>query len=71
MKCTVEMPDGLKVKIQSERRYVVVNYSSAVDRWVIEKRSDNEQTALAMWREYGRRGRTTHLIDTATKQVTK
>jgi len=76
VKGTFELPDGSKVRVASQRRYVVVS-----DRWSapegaarpfrVEARSDSLDTILTRWRAMARGNRTYshHVIDTETKEV--
>jgi hypothetical protein len=71
MKGTFTLPDGSRVRVGSQRRYVVVS-----DRWQdtgfrVEARSDSLDTILTRWRAMARGNRTYshHVIDTETKEV--
>lgn len=69
MKCRIDMPNGLTLRIASQRRYIVTTYRGALAKWEIEYRTDTESRALARWREEARRGSVAHVIDTGAKEI--
>lgn len=71
MKCRIDMPNGMQLRIASERRYIVTTYRDGIAKWEIDYRTDKESNALARWREEARRGTVAHVIDTQTKAVVR
>lgn len=57
------MPNKVRYRISSTRRYIVLRWQAPVAAWHAIKRSDNLQTALMEWRSAGRRGDTVNVID--------
>ena len=68
---TIEMPDGLKLRSASKRRYVLAGYVASETRWTSWKRSDNQGTILANWRDVCRNYPTIpfHVVDTRERTV--
>jgi hypothetical protein len=59
----IAMPNGLKYRISSTRRYIVVAYIGGMAKWRAEYRTDVHSRAVARWREESRRGTQCAVID--------
>jgi hypothetical protein len=61
---SIEMPNGVRYRIGSTRRYIVVSWRKGISKWMAEYRTDVESRALASWRHEARICEAAHLIDT-------
>lgn len=66
---SIEMPNGMRYRISSTKRYLVVVYLGGEARWRADYRTDVESRALARWREESRRGTVAHVIDARRPEV--
>jgi hypothetical protein len=57
------MPNGVRYRISSTRRYIVVSWRKGISKWKAEYRTDVESRAIASWRHEARICEAAHLID--------
>ena len=65
----IEMPNGMTLRTNSKRRYLVAVYNGNLGKWQIAYRSDNESVADAQWRMWTRLNGTSVLVDRDAEQV--